>query len=99
MGLIRKMSSVSTMGLVDYRSDKERIARSTRQTKQATKKGNKLIAQQTAMLQQQLSAQPIQVQQLAPAGPPAGWYADPNGQPVHRWWDGQRWTEHVSSGS
>jgi hypothetical protein len=33
----------------------------------------------------------------APAGPPslppAGWYSDANGQV--RWWDGQRWTEHL----
>ena len=31
---------------------------------------------------------------------PAGWYPDPGttptgGQPQHRWWDGQQWTEHV----
>jgi hypothetical protein len=25
--------------------------------------------------------------------PPAGWYADPEGQGA-RWWDGQTWTEH-----
>jgi hypothetical protein len=27
---------------------------------------------------------------------PAGWYANPGGL-GHRWWDGQRWTEHVSA--
>jgi len=27
--------------------------------------------------------------------PQAGWYADPAGTPGQRWWDGQRWTEHV----
>ncbi|NMO53674.1 DUF2510 domain-containing protein [Actinoplanes sp. TBRC 11911] len=26
---------------------------------------------------------------------PAGWYADPSGQPAQRWWDGQAWTAHV----
>jgi uncharacterized RDD family membrane protein YckC len=31
---------------------------------------------------------------------PAGWYADPapaepGSPPRHRWWDGERWTEHV----
>jgi hypothetical protein len=30
-----------------------------------------------------------------PQGPPPGWYADPNGQPVQRWWDGYLWTEHT----
>lgn len=28
------------------------------------------------------------------AGPPAGWYTDPQG--VQRWWDGQVWTQHVA---
>jgi hypothetical protein len=27
---------------------------------------------------------------------PAGWYANPGGA-GHRWWDGHRWTEHVSA--
>lgn len=33
----------------------------------------------------------------APTSPPAGWYADPDGDPGQRWWDGQRWTEHRQS--
>jgi hypothetical protein len=28
---------------------------------------------------------------------PAGWYADPTGRSEHRYWDGARWTEHVSN--
>jgi Protein of unknown function (DUF2510) len=31
----------------------------------------------------------------APVAPPAGWYPDPSGQSAHRWWDGNRWTDHV----
>ncbi len=27
---------------------------------------------------------------------PAGWYPDHTGEPRFRWWDGARWTEHVS---
>ena len=27
-----------------------------------------------------------------PAGPPAGWYPDPNGLQVMRWWDGRQWS-------
>lgn len=30
-----------------------------------------------------------------PAGPPAGWYRDPQGQPLERWWDGSTWTDHT----
>lgn len=26
----------------------------------------------------------------------AGWFADPTGRSEHRYWDGNRWTEHVS---
>ena len=28
--------------------------------------------------------------------PPPGWYADPHGAPIYRWWDGQAWTEYTS---
>jgi hypothetical protein len=28
-------------------------------------------------------------------GPAAGWYADPDGQPIQRYWDGTAWTEHT----
>jgi uncharacterized Tic20 family protein len=31
-----------------------------------------------------------------PAGPP-GWYADPGDSGSHRYWDGRRWTDAVSS--
>jgi hypothetical protein len=27
---------------------------------------------------------------------PAAWHADPTGKHDHRWWDGERWTEHVA---
>jgi uncharacterized protein YxjI len=33
----------------------------------------------------------------APANHPPGWYPDPFGRHETRWWDGQRWTEHVAS--
>ncbi len=32
-----------------------------------------------------------------PSVPPAGWYPDPAGGPVQRYWDGARWTEQTAS--
>ena len=32
---------------------------------------------------------------LGVSGPPAGWYADPDGQPIQRYWDGRAWTDHT----
>lgn len=38
---------------------------------------------------------PASVPQPAPSAVPAGWYPDPQGGRVQRWWDGCRWTEHT----
>jgi len=35
---------------------------------------------------------------MAAAAPPPGWHADPQDPRRWRWWDGARWTEHVSAG-
>lgn len=53
MGVIRKSTSIFTLGLVDYRSDKERAARSSRLTKRAVKKNNKLLKKQNKLLKNQ----------------------------------------------
>lgn len=45
MGIIRKSLSVSTLGLVDFRSDKERTAAYTKATKKEAKKQTKLMKQ------------------------------------------------------
>jgi tetratricopeptide (TPR) repeat protein len=37
--------------------------------------------------------QPLMAQQ----GPPPGWHADPTARHQHRYWDGTRWSEHVSN--
>jgi hypothetical protein len=50
MGFFRKVTSVSTGGLVDFRSDKERTARKTAKGARAAKKLNKLIAEQNRLL-------------------------------------------------
>ena len=36
---------------------------------------------------------------IPPQLPPPGWHPDPSGANRWRWWDGQRWTEHVSQHS
>jgi hypothetical protein len=101
VGLIRKTLSASTLGAVDWKSDKERMAASARKTKTAAKKGNKLLEEQNALLRQQAAqhaaAQRSAGQPAAPTAPPAGWYDDPHGDSGKRWWDGSAWTEHRNS--
>jgi hypothetical protein len=100
MGFTRKLLSISTVGLVDYRSEKERSARFARQTRNAARAQ---VAQQAAVLehQRQMIAQGNhaavreEVRDMrAPAvsAPMPGFYHDPQGQPFLRWWDGVQWT-------
>lgn len=46
MGVIRKTLSLSTVGLIDLRSDKERIARQSRKQVKATKAQTKVMKKQ-----------------------------------------------------
>ena len=89
MGVFRKLTSVSTLGMVDYRSDKERIARSTRKTSKEARQQTELMQQQVAMQQQQLQMQAQQMGQQASSLPAPGWYPHPAGG--QRYWDGQAW--------
>ncbi|CAN5130709.1 hypothetical protein BH20ACT5_BH20ACT5_04480 [soil metagenome] len=61
MGVFRKTASMCTLGLVDFRSDGERVARSARLTKRAvkaqTKQAKRLGEQQAELLRQQLTMQ------------------------------------------
>ena len=41
MGLIRKVASLSTLGAIDLRSDRERIARNTAKIAKETKRARK----------------------------------------------------------
>lgn len=43
MGLTRKVMSMSTLGAVDFRSDKERMAAYTKASKKQAKKQTKLM--------------------------------------------------------
>lgn len=96
MGMMRKLMSGSTGGLVDWRSDKERTAAYTKAAKNQAKKQTRLMAQQAQAARQaqaRMASVPVQPVPTATA-PPPGWYADPDGGDRRRWWDGTRWTEH-----
>lgn len=91
MGIIRKVTSVSSAGLVDFRSDKERTARYTRQTRNAVRAQSRMQAD-LAALQASTQTPPPAV-----AGP-AGWFpyrGDPAG--TLRWFDGYVWTTHMAA--
>ena len=44
----------------------------------------------------ELSPRVVGVAPPATPAVPAQWAADPSGRHQHRWWDGERWTEHVA---
>lgn len=84
MGLIRKVSSVSTLGLIDFRSAKDRTASHTAQIARQSKK-------QTHLMRQQLAQQPAQATTTVP-----GWYVCPGDPPgTERLWDGAQWTANT----
>jgi|tagenome__1003787_1003787.scaffolds.fasta_scaffold20928395_6 hypothetical protein len=89
VGLTRKLASVSSLGMIDYRSDKERIAKYTRQQRNMTKKALKQGPSQTAAA---VPGAP------APAGPGPSWQGDPTGRHEYRWWTGNAWADQVSDG-
>ena len=57
-------------------------------------------AQPTPQPAVQVTPQPAAQPAAQPAntGVPANWYADPSGRFELRYWDGQKWTEHVARG-
>jgi hypothetical protein len=57
VGVFRKFTSISTMGLVDFRSDKERIARSTRQSAHELRKQTQLM--ESAAADRQVGARTV----------------------------------------
>lgn len=96
VGLTRKMMSIGTVGLVDFRSDKERTAAYAKATRNQ-------VRQQTAIMQQQLAAQQYAAQaayqeqmrqaQQTPSAK-AGWFPDQEHPGMLRWFDGVQWTNH-----
>lgn len=92
MGFTRKFLSLGTVGLIDFRSDKERNAAYARGTRKHTRKAAKAAEQQARYARETARTSAAIAERQ---GPPPGWYADPHGQPVKRWWDGSVWTEHI----
>ncbi|WP_138731452.1 50S ribosomal protein L7/L12 [Modestobacter excelsi] len=69
MGLIRKMMSVSSGGVVDFRSDKERTAAYTKAAMKEAKKQTELLRQQAAQqASNQRLTQPASVGLAVPRG-------------------------------
>ena len=104
--MTRKFLSMSSLGLVDYRSDRERAARSARLTKRAIKTQTREVRRaghrESELLSEvrdaALGRYPGQAQPapLMPVGPPPGWYPDQTQAGWMRWWNGVAWTEHVT---
>jgi hypothetical protein len=70
MGAIRKLTSVSSLGLVDFRSDKERTAAYTKGARKEARKQTGLLKQQTQQTAAQKPAAAAQ-RPATPAPPPA----------------------------
>lgn len=79
MGMIRKFTSLSTMGLVNFRSTREREVAYLRRIARTV----------AAQERQERREQKAEELRLAMAPPPAGWY-EVGGH--MRYWDGFRWT-------
>lgn len=104
MGLIRKTASISTLGLVKYRSGGEQSRRIAKQTRNAARaqvaQNQVMIANQRAQLEAQVQGNgyqmardiaPVQPMRALPPSMPAGWYSDPTDTRAMCWWDGTQW--------
>lgn len=98
MGLFRKVTSISTLGLVDFRSDKERTAAYTRGVRSQSRKQTQALQNQNALLAIQIQQQAALAAALAATqhvNAHAGWYPNPQGG-GQRYWDGTQWTDHYA---
>lgn len=111
MGLIRKTMSMTTLGAVDFRSDKERTAAYTKAAKKEAKKQTRLMEQQVAAHHNPQPAQQGWGSRLIAAAEakkaeldaaktpasetPAGWYPDQTTPGQVRYFDGTTWTNQT----
>jgi hypothetical protein len=111
MGITRKVLSVTSLGLVDFRSDKERTAAYTRGTRKAAREQTKLLAEQNQILaRQQVAPHPTAAHSpaarpvhAAPAqlaagdgrGPLPAGWYVDPSSGCMRWWDGAHWTQYT----
>lgn len=107
MGIIRKLTSISTLGVVSYRNSGEKTAKVAKQTRNAARanvvQNMQLIELQRQQLAAAANAQVLQATHIAATihtaqpvrqGPPAlppGWYKDPSDERALTWWDGIGW--------
>jgi hypothetical protein len=96
MGLFRKMTSLSTLGAVDFKSDKERTASYTKASAKQAKEQTRLMREQAAAARAARSTAAASLAS-APQLPPAGWYADKENPSMDRWFDGTQWTDFTQA--
>ncbi|MFJ7243541.1 hypothetical protein ACIQWA_02725 [Kitasatospora sp. NPDC098652] len=53
MGILRKLTSVTTLGAVNFRSSKEKTARNTKKAAKEAKVQTKLLQEQNRLLREQ----------------------------------------------
>jgi hypothetical protein len=87
------MTSLSTLGAVDFKSDKERTASYTKASAKQAKEQTRLMRQQAAAARVATAPHVPPSPAPAPQLPPAGWYADKQDASIDRWFDGTQWTE------
>ncbi|MPQ96476.1 DUF2510 domain-containing protein [Modestobacter sp. I12A-02628] len=108
MGILRKTMSISTAGMIGYRSKGERAVKYAKQTRNAARvqvvQTGVMIENQRQMINQNDHAnvreavRDMRGELGAPApvpvvAPPAGFYSDPQGDAsLLRWFDGLQWT-------
>jgi hypothetical protein len=90
------MTSLSTLGAVDFKSDKERTASYTKASAKQAKEQTRLMREQAAAARaagRAATAAPVPSPAPAPQLPPSGWYADKQDPSIDRWFDGTQWTD------